>query len=169
MTNFSERGKSFEAEYSRNQELAFRITARRNRLFGLWVAAKIGLPEGEERDSYAKAVIAADLQAPGEISFPANLSPFESQPLPEQVPTSEVNLLPSFGVGSASGIDDLDFDDEDFSAPHSRIDCHDDYVLDPILTIQCFEEFLFFTVSQIPHPLIRRSQLLHATARIVVE
>ena len=66
MTNFTERGKSFEAEYSRNQELAFRITARRNRLFGLWAAAKIGLADGEERDSYAKAVIAADLQAPGD-------------------------------------------------------------------------------------------------------
>ena len=34
MSNFRERGKTFETEFSRNQELAFRITARRNRLFG---------------------------------------------------------------------------------------------------------------------------------------
>jgi hypothetical protein len=46
MSNLRERGKTFEAEYSRNQELAFRITARRNRLFGLWAAGKMGLTEG---------------------------------------------------------------------------------------------------------------------------
>jgi hypothetical protein len=63
MTNFTERGKSFEAEYIRNQERAFRITARRNYLFGLWAAAKMGLAEAE---AYAKTVIAADLEAPGD-------------------------------------------------------------------------------------------------------
>jgi hypothetical protein len=63
MANMNERGKSFEAEYIRNQERVFRITARRNYLFGLWAAAKMGLAEGE---AYAKAVIAADLEAPGD-------------------------------------------------------------------------------------------------------
>jgi hypothetical protein len=33
MKSFVEREKGFEAEFKRNQELAFRITARRNRLF----------------------------------------------------------------------------------------------------------------------------------------
>ena len=41
------------------------------------------------------------------------------------------------------------FQIEDFSAPHSCVDCHDNYVLDPILTFQSFEESLFLTVSQI--------------------
>jgi len=66
MTNWIDRGKSFEAEYSRNQELAFRITARRNRLFGLWAAAKIGLAAGEGGEAYAKTVVAADFEAPGD-------------------------------------------------------------------------------------------------------
>jgi hypothetical protein len=66
MSNLNERGKSFETEYIRNQERAFRITARRNYLFGLWAAAKMDLAEGAARDAYAKAVIAADLEAPGD-------------------------------------------------------------------------------------------------------
>jgi hypothetical protein len=63
MANMNERGKSFETEYIRNQERAFRITARRNYLFGLWAAAKMGLAEG---DAYAKTVVVADLEAPGD-------------------------------------------------------------------------------------------------------
>lgn len=84
------------------------------------ILAAESFDDAEARQELKSISETPDLQAPGEISFPANLSPFESQPLPEQVPTNEVNLLPSFGVGGASGIDDLDFDDEDFSAPHYR-------------------------------------------------
>ena len=66
MKSFVEREKGFEAEFKRNQELAFRITARRNRLFGLWAAARLGLPSGEAAEAYAKTVVAADLKAPGD-------------------------------------------------------------------------------------------------------
>jgi hypothetical protein len=66
MSNFRERGKTFETEFSRNQELAFRITARRNRLFGVWAAEKMGLAAGESVEAYAKAVVAADFEAPGD-------------------------------------------------------------------------------------------------------
>ena len=66
MNNFRERGKSFETEFSRNQELAFRITARRNRLFGVWAAEKLGLAAGEPVETYAKAVVAADFEVPGD-------------------------------------------------------------------------------------------------------
>ena len=66
MKSFTERGKGFEAEFKRNQELRFRVTARRNRLFGLWAAARLGLPAGEEADAYAKTVVAADFEAPGD-------------------------------------------------------------------------------------------------------
>jgi hypothetical protein len=64
--SFTDREKAFEAEFKRNQELRFRLTARRNRLFGLWAAARLGLPPGEEADVYARAVVAADLEAPGD-------------------------------------------------------------------------------------------------------
>ena len=42
MKSFSDREKGFEAEFKRNQELRFRVTARGNRLFGLWTAARQG-------------------------------------------------------------------------------------------------------------------------------
>jgi hypothetical protein len=34
MKSFTERGKGFEAGFKRNEELRFRVTARRNRLLG---------------------------------------------------------------------------------------------------------------------------------------
>ncbi len=39
--------------------MAFRITARRNRLLGQWAAAQMKLTP-EETDAYAKAVVQAD-------------------------------------------------------------------------------------------------------------
>ena len=66
MKSFSDREKGFEAEFKRNQELRFRVTARGNRLFGLWAAARMGIPDGQAAEDYAKTVVAADFQAPGD-------------------------------------------------------------------------------------------------------
>lgn len=66
MRSIDDRQKGFEAQFVHGQELAFRITARRNRLIGLWVAERLGLPAGEPREAYAKTVVAADFQAPGD-------------------------------------------------------------------------------------------------------
>ena len=66
MKSFSDREKGFEAEFKHNQELLFRVTARRNRLFGLWAAGRMGLLDGQAAEDYAKLVVAADLQAPGD-------------------------------------------------------------------------------------------------------
>lgn len=73
MKGFIEREKGFEAEFKRNQELAFRITARRNRLFGLWAAGRLGLPAGEAAEAYARTVVAADFEAPGEADVIAKV------------------------------------------------------------------------------------------------
>jgi len=64
MKGLAEREKAFEAEFKRNQELAFPTTARRSRLFGLWAAARLGLPQGETAEAYAKTVVAADFKEP---------------------------------------------------------------------------------------------------------
>ncbi len=45
-------------------ETEFRSQARRNRLLGLWLAEKFGL-EGEDAATYAREVVAADLEEPG--------------------------------------------------------------------------------------------------------
>ena len=36
--------KEFEARFKHDQELQFKVTARRNRLLGLWAAEQMGLP-----------------------------------------------------------------------------------------------------------------------------
>lgn len=61
---FAEREKGFEAKFKLDQEQEFRAQARRNKLFGLWAAEKLGR-SGAEADAYAKAVVAADFQKPG--------------------------------------------------------------------------------------------------------
>ncbi|MEE4349156.1 MAG: DUF1476 domain-containing protein [Pacificimonas sp.] len=65
MSNFDDRKKSFEAKFARDAELQFKVTARRNRLLGEWAAGKLGLTP-EERDAYAKAVVAADFEEVGD-------------------------------------------------------------------------------------------------------
>ena len=65
MRSFEDREKGFEAEFKRNQELAFRVAARRNKLFGLWAAEKLGLP-ADQAESYARTVVEADFEKPGD-------------------------------------------------------------------------------------------------------
>ncbi|MDB5365960.1 MAG: hypothetical protein JWM77_1887 [Rhodospirillales bacterium] len=65
MTSFDEREKAFEAKFSIDEELRFRVHARRARLFGGWVAAQLGL-SGDAAESYAKDMIAADFEEVGD-------------------------------------------------------------------------------------------------------
>jgi hypothetical protein len=64
MKSFEDRQKGFEAEFKRSQELQFRATARRNKLFGLWAAEKLGLQTGDAADAYARTVVDADFERP---------------------------------------------------------------------------------------------------------
>lgn len=65
MTSFDDREKAFEAKYARDEDMAFRVIARRNKLVGQWAAAKMGLTP-EETDAYAKAVVQADFEEAGD-------------------------------------------------------------------------------------------------------
>ena len=65
MTDFSERERAFETKYARDEDMAFRVTARRNKLLGQWAAALMKLTP-EETDSYAKAVVQADFEEAGD-------------------------------------------------------------------------------------------------------
>lgn len=65
MTTFNEREKGFENKYKHDQETQFKITARRNKLLGLWAAEKMGV-SGPAADTYAKEVVAADFEKPGD-------------------------------------------------------------------------------------------------------
>ena len=65
MTTFEEREKGYEAKFKRDQEFQFKATARRNKLLGLWAADKLGL-SGGDADAYAKEVVVADFEEPGD-------------------------------------------------------------------------------------------------------
>lgn len=65
MTSFEDREKSFERKFALDEELRFRSNARRNKLLGLWAAEKMGL-SGDEAQSYAREVVKADLEEPGD-------------------------------------------------------------------------------------------------------
>ena len=65
MSGFDDREKAFENKFARDQELVFRVTARRNRLVGEWAAALMGLTK-EETEAYAKAVVQADFEEAGD-------------------------------------------------------------------------------------------------------
>src|SRR5581483_5093854 len=61
MSGFDERKKGFEAKWAHDEELRFKVMARRNKLLGLWVAGQKGL-SGAAADAYAKEVVAADFE-----------------------------------------------------------------------------------------------------------
>ena len=65
MTQFDDRERAFETKFAHDEEMKFRITARRNRLLGQWAARKMGLTEAEA-ESYAKDVIRSDFEEAGD-------------------------------------------------------------------------------------------------------
>src|SRR3546814_19557509 len=65
MSAFDDRERAFETKFARDQDVLFRITARRNRLLGEWAAERMGLTP-EETDAYAKAVVQADFEEAGD-------------------------------------------------------------------------------------------------------
>lgn len=65
MTTFNDRERGEEAKFAFDEETAFKIAARRNRLVGEWAAALMELTE-EETDAYKKAVVQADFEEAGD-------------------------------------------------------------------------------------------------------
>ena len=66
MSGFDDREKAFETQYLHDQDLQFKVEVRRNKLLGLWVADELLGITGDARDAYAKEVISADFEEPGE-------------------------------------------------------------------------------------------------------
>jgi hypothetical protein len=65
MTQFDDRERGFEAKFARDEEMQFRIIARRNRLLGEWAARLMNLSD-VETESYAKDVVRADFEEAGD-------------------------------------------------------------------------------------------------------
>ena len=65
MTQFDDRERAFETKFAHDEEMKFKITARRNRLLGEWAARQMGLSEAET-DGYARDVVRADFEEAGD-------------------------------------------------------------------------------------------------------
>lgn len=65
MTTFNDREKAFEKKFEKDQELQFKVTARKNKLLGLWAAGLMG-KSGADAEAYAKEVVLADFEKPGD-------------------------------------------------------------------------------------------------------
>lgn len=65
MTGLDDRQKAFEEKFAHDQELQFKVQARRNKLLGLWAADKLG-KAGDDIDAYAKSVVISDFAEPGD-------------------------------------------------------------------------------------------------------
>jgi len=65
MTTFDDRERAFETKFARDEEMAFRVTARRNKLLGQWAAGLMKLTP-EETDAYSKAVVQAEFEEAGD-------------------------------------------------------------------------------------------------------
>jgi hypothetical protein len=63
--SFDERRKNFESKWAHDEELRFKVVARRNKLLGQWAAGELGL-KPPQTEVYAKEVVKADLKEPGD-------------------------------------------------------------------------------------------------------
>lgn len=72
MNNFEDREKAFEAKFAHDEELRFKVDARRDKLLGLWLAEKMG-KTGDDAENYAKEVVISDLQEAGDADIIAKV------------------------------------------------------------------------------------------------
>ena len=65
MTSFEDRERGEEAKFVHDQDMMFRIHARRNRLLGEWAASRMNLSQAEA-EAYAKSVVQIDFEEAGD-------------------------------------------------------------------------------------------------------
>ena len=65
MTQLEDRERAFDSEFAHDEEMKYRLIARRNRLLAEWAAGKMDLSDVES-DAYSKDVIRADFEEAGD-------------------------------------------------------------------------------------------------------
>jgi len=88
MTTFNDREKAFEDKYKHDQDLQLKVEVRRNKLLGLWVAEMLGL-SGADAEAYAKEVVAADFEEPGDADL---IRKIQGDTQPKNIDLSEHRL-----------------------------------------------------------------------------
>jgi hypothetical protein len=62
---FKDRERGYESKWAHDEEMRFKVMARRNKLLGLWAAGEMGLNEARAKE-YAMEVVQADFQEAGD-------------------------------------------------------------------------------------------------------
>ncbi len=65
MSSFNEREKSFEKKFAHDEDLQFKIGARRNKYLGQWASQILGYNSDQEKE-YIQSVIKADFAEAGD-------------------------------------------------------------------------------------------------------
>ena len=65
MEKFDERKKSFEKKFAHDEELKFKVAAKRNKYLGQWASQKLGY-DAEKEKEYIQSVIKADFAEAGD-------------------------------------------------------------------------------------------------------
>ena len=65
MDSFKDREKSFEKKFAHDEELKFKVAAKRNKYLGQWASQKLGYDPEKEKE-YIQSVIKADFQEAGD-------------------------------------------------------------------------------------------------------
>ncbi len=65
MSSFEDRKKSFEKKFAHDQELQFKVSARRNKYLGEWVSQILDYNSDQEK-KYIQSVIKADFAEAGD-------------------------------------------------------------------------------------------------------
>ena len=65
MNKLNEREKSFEKKFANDQELQFKVSAKRNKYLAEWASLKLGKND-EQRQNYIQEIIKADLEEAGD-------------------------------------------------------------------------------------------------------
>ena len=65
MSKFDEREKGFEKKFIRDEELQFKVNAKRNKYLGEWAAGKLDKSD-IDKEAYIQEVIKSDFAEPGD-------------------------------------------------------------------------------------------------------
>ena len=67
MSTFDEREKGYEKKFAHDEELQFKISARRNKYLGQWASKILGYDQKKEKEKeYIQSVIKADFEEAGD-------------------------------------------------------------------------------------------------------
>ena len=93
MSSFEDRKKSFEKKFAHDEELQFKVSARRNKYIGEWVSQILGYDD-KKKNEYIQDVIKADFAEAGdEDVFRKIKSDLESFNISEDEIRSKMNEM----------------------------------------------------------------------------